>query len=166
MGHPKESSRTGIGMRKNPNAPRKPIRKPGELFDAGLSLILKRQGIKLRKPIRKVSKKQAARTAALKEKLKWLLTAQKLVYGHERCEWMAAWKQGRTNEPHDKCGGGLVADHVNLRAKSHKVPNPDGFINLQALCWRANRLKGSLRIDFRPPEMKAMLEKMDRESLA
>ena len=131
---PVKSGGTGIGCRKKaPNRAKQPLKKAG-------------------KPLRRVSGKQRKRNAVLKEKLEMLLWLQKKLYGYTRCEaGMVGWCH---------CGGSgtpLVLDHVHTRQEG------DGYENLEILCWSANSRKGSMRLDFRPVEMKRLCEQLERE---
>jgi 5-methylcytosine-specific restriction endonuclease McrA len=121
---------TGIGMKRDPNAPRKGIRR--------------------------VSKKQARRTAALKDKLLVLLAKQVELYGSTYCE--AGCKLGD-----GKCGGDLVWDHVIPRSRHPQ--NVDGFYNAQVLCSVHNGLKGSRSTDYRDGRMQDACRQLDQEDI-
>jgi hypothetical protein len=129
----KKTKKTGIGMSKDPDAPRKPMK-----FS---------------------SKKQTARTNALKEKLNIVLDAQESLYGIQGCEASRGHKDWKF-----RCPGldgrylTLVLDHVETR----NGWNADRYENLQVLCSWCNHQKGSIRgLDFRPAIMIQSMRELD-----
>jgi 5-methylcytosine-specific restriction endonuclease McrA len=131
MGHPKDNGKVGIGCKRK------------DFVNA---------------PINPISPKQRKRQGSLNDKREIVLSIQEKVLGKRFC--LATL--GHPDWKH-KCPSLLgrfykfVLDHVNTRNKA----DADKFENLQGLCSWCNWMKGSLRIDFRPPELKEALKKMD-----
>ena len=131
MGHPKDTGKTGIGM--------------------------KRKDF-VNEPINKVSPKQAKRTRSFVGKLEVVMATQERILGKRFC--LATL--GHPDWKH-KCPSLLgrmykfLLDHVNTRNKA----DADNYENLQGLCSWCNWMKGSVRIDFRPPELVEALKKLD-----
>lgn len=124
---------TIMGMRRDKNQPRRPM-----------------GGSRLRK----VSKKQKRRTQTLHETFELVLQNQLGIVGFNECQAkLAGWSE---NPEHV---GPLVPDHVGTRNQF----NADRASNLQPLCYRCNSIKGSRRIDFRPPQMVEALKKLEVE---
>lgn len=106
------------------------------------------------KRLRRTSPKQRKRTDVLQDKLEILKKTQTDLYGAPCCETTSGvveWKH--------KCPGKypLVVDHVGTRNQV----DADRFANLQLLCTWCNYQKGSVRIDFRPQEMRDALRALD-----
>ena len=122
----------------------------------GLGIPMTKMGMKRdpdqkRKPIRKLSQKQAKRTVALHCTFRKVLEVQKEIYGRVGCQaGFVGWSKYA-------CSGKLVPDHVFTRNEK----DADGAWNIQPLCTQCNYLKGSQRIDFRPIEMSERLKELD-----
>ena len=105
--------------------------------------------------IRPISKKQAKRNRSLKEKFAIIVTEQIRLYGTAQCEHgKYQWAHGQPAN----CAGQLVVDHVGTRNQD----NADRYENLQILCWFCNTGKSSVRVDYRPPEMKEAMLELDK----
>jgi hypothetical protein len=152
MGHPKESKKTGIGLKKKEH--------PVDCICSSCCKSPVKWGFRWngkRKPIRKVSSKQRARTRKLHENFERVLKVQWDLYGANFCQ--AGAGEWRDKCPDNKNGKRypLVPDHVLTR----NGKNVDRHGNLQPLCSWCNFQKGSVRLDFRPAEFVKACEKLD-----
>ena len=135
---PVKSKSTGIGLRKDPSKPKKPMKW--------------------------ASKKQAKRTDNLHVIFEEILKVQDRMYGHRFC-WAGAgeWKDRCPNNKPEGRKYPLVPDHVYTRNRSKKIVDKPS--SLQGLCSWCNYQKGSKRIDFRPGEYFRELEILDTKEI-
>ena len=118
----------------------------------------KRDPSQKRKPIKAVSKKQRLRTSSLQANFQRVLGVQRELYGENFCQPGAGeWREKCPNNKGKRYP--LVPDHVNTR----NGKDVDRHGNLQPACSWCNFQKGSKRIDFRPPEMVAACEGLDKK---
>jgi len=113
-----------------------------------------------RKPMRRMSKKQAKRTVMLKIKKLAIMIKQIEFHGTAYCERGMRAQDG-------KCQGELELDHVIPRGRGNH--NVDDYSNLQLLCSSCHRFKtnnGSGDEDFRDGRMICSMRTADEEARA
>lgn len=113
---------------------------------------------KPRARIKQVSKKQRIRTDKLRENFERVLKAQYDLYGRNFCQ-AGAWEWANRCPNNRGKHYPLFPDHVGTRNQT----NPDRHENIQPLCGYCNFLKGSRRMDFRPPDFREACKKLDEK---